>query len=73
MSTETTIAKINQEQLGEWFFLAWCSPYTGRWMGLAKREAFTVGVPFREPGDVWFKYGSSREDALHNIKMSVLS
>lgn len=57
----------------EWYFTAWRSPLTGRWTGLAKREPFVDGRPLHEPGDVWFEFGETKEEAMKAIKMSVLN
>lgn len=55
----------------DWYFMAWQSPFTGKWTGLAKHEPFTDGRPLHEPGDVWFEFGETEEEALANIRKSV--
>lgn len=54
----------------EWHFTVW-QGRTG-WVGLAKRSPFVTGHPLTEPGEIWFEFGATAEEALKAIKASVL-
>lgn len=45
----------------------------GSWIALAKREPFVLEEPsaIREPGDVWFEFGDTEEEALTKLKRSL--
>ena len=60
---------MNPIRQDAWYFTAWRGKIG--WIGLAKREPFINGHPLNEPGDVWFEFGATEEEALRNIKRSV--
>jgi hypothetical protein len=63
-------ADIPQEKLGDWYFATVLGDHG--WVAMAKREPFVGTDPIREPGQVWFSFGASRDDALAAVKGVVL-
>lgn len=41
------------------------------YIALAKRIPFVTCLLSREPGEIWFKYGETKEAALNNLKESL--
>ena len=43
-----------------------------RWIGLAKTEPFTCENPnpIFEPGEIYFDFGETRDEAIENVKKS---
>lgn len=57
----------------EWFFLV-KPKSTGGFVAFAKREPFTCNANFvLEPGEMWFNFGESEEDALKNLKLELFN
>jgi hypothetical protein len=44
-----------------------------KWIALAKHEPFTSDNPdpITEPGDLWFEFGDTPEEAIKNLKSSL--
>lgn len=59
------------EQVGDWYFMAYLGE-SGQWYGLAKRAPFVNGHVIYEPGEIWFEFGESYDEALAAIKERVL-
>jgi len=38
---------------------------------MAKLEPFTIGHPFYEPGDLWFQFGDTEEEAIAKVRAEV--
>jgi hypothetical protein len=66
------MTEIPQEKIGEWYFAA--SPREYSWVGMAKRaDPFVNGDPIHEPGEVWFGFGETEDEALAAVKEIVLT
>lgn len=44
---------------------------TTGYTGLAKQSPFVNGDPILEPGDIWFNFGASWDEALEKIQREV--
>lgn len=56
--------------LSGWYFMV-RPGFARRWMAFAKREPFVAGGSTYEPGEVWFEYGATEEEALARIETEV--
>ncbi|MBR0871189.1 hypothetical protein JQ633_12530 [Bradyrhizobium tropiciagri] len=56
-----------------WHFHVHASHAGGDFIAMAKKEPFVNGDPLREPGDVWFEFGASPDEAMAKLKRSLLN
>lgn len=58
---------------GEFYFLV--KPHMrGEFVAFAKRVPFVADAHFAyEPDDMWFEFGATEEEALRNLKRSLLN
>lgn len=61
-----------------WYFLAKPTRFPARpcnaFIAMAKREPFVTGGDcIREPGDLWFQFGPTKEEALARLKTEVFA
>lgn len=43
----------------------------GLWCAMAKHEPFVVGDPVAEPGELWFEFGDTEDEAMAKLKASL--
>lgn len=61
-----------EEVCGQWRFRT-RQLANGEYMTLAKRGEFQTNSSVLEPGELWFEFGVSAEEALHKIKAEIFS
>lgn len=54
----------------DWHFATWQGQT--QWIAMAKREPFETGNPLTEPGELWFEFGATPEDALRRLRTTLL-
>lgn len=67
---EAARALARQQVIAGWYVTAWQARY-GSWTGLAKREPFMTGCVLSEPGDLWFEFGSTKDEAIAAVLRDV--
>lgn len=65
---QRTIAR--QSIIAGWHVTAWQSEH-GAWTGWAKRDPFVTGCLMSEPGDLWFEFGDSKDEAIAAVLRDV--
>lgn len=64
---------IQQERIGDWYIMSGQSVFAdGAWTAWCKDSPMQDRQPMCEPGDVYFEFGSTREQAIGRLIVSDL-
>ena len=75
MDTDRTnpYGDILQQKYGEWSVMSGKSQHTQYWTAWAVKGALTTRDPLKEPGEVYFSFGPTRQEAIKNLIITDLS